>query len=141
MPLNQRSHVGESGIPLPKETPLHWKCENVAEDLRDLPSRAKLSDEVRSIAHHLERVRSARPNRNLVASLNNPRFARSLTNAEGAFAHKKPLLLAEMPVERPSIAKATCMDLRLQEISVCLEDYCAQIVHGTLENVTGRNRL
>jgi hypothetical protein len=63
------------------------------------------------------------------------------TNAEGAFAHKKPLLLAEVPVERTPVAKPTCMDLRLQEVSVCLEDYCAQIVHGTLENVTDSNRL
>jgi hypothetical protein len=77
--------------------------------------------------------------RDLFAGLDKPRSAKALSDAEPALVHEKPLLLAEVPVERPAVSATACMHVRSEQIAVGFENLGAQPERRTFENVAGRN--
>jgi hypothetical protein len=115
------------------------QLKDVSEYLSDLPSRAKLGDEVRTFADDLERVRSPRAYRHLLAGPDEPSSSEALLYAERAFVHEKPLFLAEMPVQRTPVPATAGMHVCSEEVSVRLENLGMQLECGTLEDVAPSN--
>lgn len=107
---------------MPLQSPLGGGREDVAEDLRDLPSRPELSSEVRSPANRPKGVRAARGDCHLLARTNDPGSANAFAHADRAFVQEETLLLPEMPVQRPAVAARSYVDVSAEEITVRLQD-------------------
>jgi hypothetical protein len=141
IPLDQYGHIAQLRVSTPIEPTLGEKRKRVPEHLGDLPSRSKLGNEVRFIAHDLKCVRSPRRNCDLGPSLDDSRSGQALAHAKCAVAHEKSLLLARVPMKRPSVATTARLNLRPQEVPARIQHHDVQIDAGTINNITGGNPL
>jgi hypothetical protein len=94
---------------------------------------------MRAVAEHSERVRPAGGNPNLLAGFYDARFSQSLANPERALDNVKAFLLAEVAVERATVATGPDEYLRAQEVLTRLQHFTAQVERRTVEHVPGMN--